>query len=111
MSHVVELRFLRPDQSPFVEISRIGSLGMTTAEHSRRAVVMGLSTKVAPGVFLFGLAADEGKREANMRFLRELPWMDIPIVYENGSQAVLSIEKGVTGERAIDQFFSKPGQH
>ena len=111
MSHLIELRFLQRDQLPFADISRIGSLGMTTDEHSRRAVLMGLSTKVASGVFLFGLSAAEGEREANVRFLRELRWMDIPIWYENGSQAILSIEKGVAGERAIKQFFGAQGQH
>ena len=110
MSHLIELRFLRPDQLPFAEISRIGSIGMSTAEHSRRAVLMGLPTKVTSGVFLFGLAAGEGEREANVRFLRDLPWMDIPIVYEDGSQASLAIEKGAAGARVINQFFSDPGQ-
>jgi hypothetical protein len=111
MSHLVELRFLRPDQSPFAEISRVGSFVMTTAERSRRAVVLGHSTTVAPGVFLFGLSAAEGEREANLRFLRELTWMEIPLVYQNGSQALLAIEKGAAGERAINQFFSDPAQH
>jgi hypothetical protein len=111
MSHLVELRFLRPDQSPFAEIARVGSFVMTTAERSRRAVVLGHSTTVAPGVFLFGLSAAEGEREANLRFLRELTWMEIPLVYQNGSQALLAIEKGAAGERAINQFFSDPAQH
>ena len=84
---------------------------MTTAERSRRAVMLGQSTKVAPGVFLFGLSAAKDEREANLRFLRELTWMEIPIVYEAGSQALLAIEKGAAGERAINRFFSDPGKH
>jgi hypothetical protein len=110
MSHLVEFRFLRSDQSPFAEIARVGGIAMTTAEHSRSEVVLGQPTKVMPGVFLFGLAADKGQREGNLRILRELTWMDIPISYQNGSQALLAIEKGAAGERVLNQFFSDPGQ-
>ena len=63
-----------------------------------------------PGVFLFGLAGNKKAREDNLRILRELTWMDIPIGYQNGLQALLAIEKGAAGERAINQFFSDPGR-
>jgi len=32
--------------------------------------------------------------------------MDIPISYQDGSRALLAIEKGNTGERVINEFFS-----
>ena len=109
MSHLVEFRFLGLDQLPFAEILRIGGIVMTTAEPSRRAVVIGQVITVTPGVFLFGLSAAKGEREENLRFLREMTWMNIPITYKDGSQALLAIEKGAAGERAINQFFSHPG--
>ena len=108
MSHMVEFRFQRLDQSPFAEIARVGGIAMTTAERSHSEVVLGQPTKVLPGVFLFGLAADKKERKDNLRILRELPWMDIPISYQDGSQALLAIEKGAAGERVINQFFSDP---
>ena len=52
MSHLVEFRFLRPDQSPFSEITRVDGIAMTNAERSRSEVVLGQPTKVVPGVFL-----------------------------------------------------------
>jgi hypothetical protein len=110
MSHLAEFRFQRPDQSPFAEIVQVGGIAMTTTNRSLSEVVLGQPTKVTPGVFLFGLAADKGRREENLRILSEGKWMDIPISYQDGSQALLSIEKGPVGERIITQFFSDPGQ-
>jgi hypothetical protein len=110
MSHLVELRFLRSDQAPFAEIIRLGDIAMTTAElpHSER--VMGQTTTVTPGVFLFGLAPGKTERQQNLRFLRDLTWMEIPISYRNGTRALLLIEKGTAGERAINEFFNDSGQ-
>ena len=34
--------------------------------------------------------------------------MDIPISYQDGSQALLAIEKGAAGKRVINQFSSDP---
>jgi hypothetical protein len=110
MSHLIELRFLRPDHSPFAEITRVGGIAMTTAERSGSAVVMGQTTKVTLGVFLFGLYGGKTQREENLRILRELTWIEIPISYQDGSQALIAIEKGAAGERLINQFFGDPGQ-
>ena len=48
----------------------------------------------APGVFLLGLSGLASEREQNLRYLKELPWLDIPITYRNGALGVLAIEKG-----------------
>src|SRR5262249_34150571 len=77
MSHLVELRFLRPDQSPFTQITRVGGLAMGKIERSRSEAVMGQTTTVTPGVFLFGLAPGKTEREENLRVMREFPWVEI----------------------------------
>jgi hypothetical protein len=111
MSHLVELRFLRPDQSPCTQITRVSGLAMGTIERSRSEAVMGQTTTVTPGVFLFGLAPGKTEREENLRVMREFPWIEIPISYQNGTQATLAIEKGAAGERAMNQFFGEPAQN
>jgi hypothetical protein len=106
ISHMLEIRFIQPEQTPSSNVARISSVVMTTAERSPRAVLSGEPIKVAPGFFLFGLSAAKEHKEENLRFLRELTWMDIALGYEDGSQAVLSIEKGTTGERLLNQFLA-----
>jgi hypothetical protein len=105
MSHLIELRFLRGDRSPLIDVIRVGGIAMAASERSQSEVVMGQTTNVTPGVFLFGLSGGQGEREENLRILRQLAWMQIPISYRNGTQALLSIEKGPAGERAINEFF------
>jgi len=45
-------------------------------------------------------------RKANETQLKEGSWLDIPLVYEDGSRAILTIEKGSTGDRAFDAAFA-----
>jgi hypothetical protein len=107
MSHMVELRFLREDQQPDGDIDNIAPIVMTTVEQKEPAVLVGQVVKVTPGVFLFGLSGEAKDREQNERYLKEMTWLDIPIVYRNGFTGVLGIEKGVTGERAVNDAFGQ----
>ena len=58
------------------------------------------------GLFLIGLSAADGQIQRNLQMLKELTWFDIPIVYENGTRAILAIEKGAPGERAFQEAFT-----
>jgi hypothetical protein len=107
MSHLIELRFLREDRAPDGDIANIGGLFMTTAEWTRRAPLSGRVVRVAPGVFLFGLAGLETDREQNLRSLQELAWMVIPLAYRNGARGFLAVEKGAAGERVINEVLAK----
>ena len=66
--------------------------------------------KVTSGFFLVGLSAVESDMQRNLQLLKERPWFDIPIVYNNGRRAILAIEKGTPGERAFDEAFKAWGQ-
>jgi hypothetical protein len=35
--------------------------------------------------------------QRNVELLRELSWFDIPIVYDDGHQAIIAVEKGASG--------------
>jgi hypothetical protein len=66
--------------------------------------VVGLSVKVADGFFLIGLSSEQ--LEQNVALLKSGKWFDIPIVFDDGSRAILAIEKGSPGELAFDQAFA-----
>jgi hypothetical protein len=54
-----------------------------------------------------GLSAVDADREHNVQLLlKERAWLDIPITYSDGHRALLSIEKGTPGERAIADAFA-----
>ena len=103
MSHLIEFRFAGDDKEPDPDITNIGSVLMTTAEMTRPTLLVGQVVSVTPGVFLFGLSGEASAREKNLRSLQELGWMGIPLAYRNGASGLLVVEKGVDGERAINE--------
>jgi hypothetical protein len=109
-SHTIEVTFNLPADFPFGGISNVPGILMKQAEQTRGAPLAGLAVKVTSGFFLVGLSAVETDMQRNLQLLKERPWFDIPIVYNNGRRAILAIEKGTPGERAFEEAFKAWGQ-
>ena len=108
MSHLLELRFLRPDRQPDDTIANIsGILTRVTELGGGRAMLAGSVIKVAPGVFLFGLAGGQGIRERSLRQLKDMRWLDIPVSYSNGAKGVIAIEKAGKAEQVVNDVLAK----
>jgi hypothetical protein len=52
------------------------------------------------------LSASDTDVQRNIQLLKENQWFDIPIVYINGSRAILAVEKGPPGDRAFAEAFA-----
>jgi hypothetical protein len=59
---------------------------------------------------IVGLSAIEADVQRNLQLLKERAWLDIPLVYKNGRRAILSIEKGVPGDKVFEDAFTAWGQ-
>jgi hypothetical protein len=57
--------------------------------------------KVTNNFFLFGLSSVGADRQRNIRLIKQRSWIDVPIVYDDGSRAILVIERDALGERAL----------
>ena len=101
-SHTVEVQFVTPND-PFGGVANLPGIRAKTTETAQGAPLVGLVVRVMPGFFLVGLSAIEADREQNLSLLRERGWLDVPFVYNNGRRAVLVIEKGTPGERAVNE--------
>lgn len=102
ISHFIEFRFLTPDRKPYETVQDVLGVLMKNDELSPGVELIGKVARVRPGIFLMGLsgtAADVGR---NLKLLRERPWLDIPIVFRGGARTLLAIEKGTTGQNAIN---------
>ena len=53
------------------------------------------------GFFLIALADGAQEREANMQLFRRMKWIDIPIVYRSGRRALMTLERGIPGDRVL----------
>jgi hypothetical protein len=102
-SHTIEIQFNLPPNFPNAGIANVPGLIMKPDEQTQGAALAGLSVRVTGGVFLIGLSNLESERGANEQLLRERGWIDIPILYDNGRRAVLTLQKGAEGERAFNE--------
>jgi hypothetical protein len=110
MSHLLELQFAKPEQLPFGGISRVSNIAMKAAETDAGESLVGTSISIAPGQFMFGLLGVEDVVKQNVQRLRTQGWFDFTIIFGNGAAYTLSIEKGPSGQKAIDEALAKWGQ-
>ena len=66
--------------------------------------------KVTDGFFLVGLSNVDKDVARNLQLLKEREWFDIPMVYGNQRRAILAIEKGPSGDKALEVALSSWGQ-
>ena len=109
-SHTIEIMFTLPADFAEGGIQNVPGVLMKQNEQARGVPLAGLAVKVTNGFFLIGLNASEVDVARNIALLKERPWFDIPIVYNNNRRALLAVEKGTPGERAFEDAFRAWGQ-
>jgi hypothetical protein len=109
-SHTIEIIFNTAADFPPGGIADVPGVLMEQAEQTRGVPLTGLRVKVTNGFFLIGLSAVETEAKRNIQLLKERPWVDIPLVYNDGNRALLAIEKGVPGDRVFADAFAAWGQ-
>ena len=105
-SHTIEIMFTLPPNFSHVDISEIPGVLMKRSELTPGVPLAGLSVKVTSNFFLISLSSAEADMQRNVELLRERSWFDIPIVYDDGHQAIIAVEKGASGERAFSEGFA-----
>jgi hypothetical protein len=108
-SHTIDVRFNLPPGFPGGGVANVPGILMKQAEQTRGAPLAGIAVKVTNNVFLIGLSSVDTDMQRNTQLLKERTWFDIPIVYANGSRAILAMEKGTPGERAFNDAFTAWG--
>jgi hypothetical protein len=109
-SHTIEIMFNLPPDFPGGGISNVPGILMKDSEEVRGMPLAGLAVKVTNGFFLIGLNAADADMQRNIQLLKERAWFDVLIVYNNGSRAILTLEKGPPGEHAFADAFTAWGQ-
>jgi hypothetical protein len=109
-SHTIEVMFNLPPDFPGGGISNVPGILMKDSEEVRGMPLAGLAVKVTNGFFLIGLNAADAEMQRNVQLLKERAWFDILVVYANGARAILTMEKGPSGERAFADAFAAWGR-
>ena len=102
-SHIVEMIFLTPDGFEGGAISSVAHVAFKDTEQAPGRALIGIPAKIADGFFLIALSDAPAETQANLNLLQRQSWLDIPIVYQTGRRALLSMEKGIPGERVFQE--------
>ncbi len=105
-SHMVEVMFNLPPDFAHGGISSIPGILMKQAETTRGVPLAGQAVKVTSSYFLIGLSSVDADMQRNIQLLKDRPWFDIPVVYNDGRRAIIAIEKGTPGDRAFTEAFA-----
>ncbi|MCO5147062.1 MAG: hypothetical protein M9895_12900 [Aquamicrobium sp.] len=100
-SHIVEMIFLTPDGFEGGSISNVSRIAFKDTEQAPGNPLIGIPAKIADGFFLIALSDAPAEERVNLELLQRQSWLDIPIVYQSGRRALLSMEKGIPGERVF----------
>jgi len=82
---------------------------MKPNEEASGQQLSGTRVKVSKDLFLIGLSGIDLEVQQNMQILKDRPWLGIPFVYNSSNRAVLSIEKGETGDKIINEMLARWG--
>ncbi|MCO5070105.1 MAG: hypothetical protein M9944_02710 [Rhizobiaceae bacterium] len=101
-SHIIEMIFLTPEGFEGGGIDSVLRVALKDSEQDAGNPLLGIPAKIADGFFLFALNDSKNEIDANLNLLRKQNWIDIPIVYKNGRRALITMEKGVPGEKVFN---------
>ena len=104
-SHTVELAFTTPPGDPGRAVRDVGLLQFKNDETVRGTPVSGLPVPVKENLFLIGLSNLASDVDRNTDLITRRNWIDLPIRFSSGQRAILSFEKGVSGEQLVNEAF------
>ncbi len=96
-SHVIEMMFTVPQDFAGGEIASVQRLALKPTEQDRGRPLIGVAGKISDGFFWIALNDLQQAVDDNLGLLANEQWVDIPIAYETGQRALLSIAKGSEG--------------
>lgn len=102
-SHIIEMIFLTPDDFGGGKIDNVLRVTFKDSEQAAGKPLLGIPAKISDGFFLLALSDSKAETEANITMMRRLDWLDIPIVYETGRRALITMEKGIPGAKVFDE--------
>ena len=101
-SHLIELEFDVPPSFEGGGVKNVPGIIMKESEQSRGEPLRGAAARVSSGLFWIALSEDPNDRTFNMDLLATRDWIDIPVLYDSGRRAILTLRKGSDGFQSVD---------
>ncbi|MBU4530745.1 MAG: hypothetical protein KUA43_23130 [Hoeflea sp.] len=102
-SHIVEVVFALPADFEGGSIDQLQRIAMKQTEADQGNPLIAVPAKITQDFYMVALNDLQEARDANTDLLRQRNWIDIPVVYANGRQALITLEKGASGTEVFNQ--------
>lgn len=99
-SHLVEVSFSGPLNGSTIQ--RVPAIVLKSTEQARGQPLAGAAVPVTEDLFWIALSNDAEQTTRNLQLLREGSWFDVPILFEDGTRALLTFEKGIPGDKVFE---------
>ncbi|MEJ5020283.1 transcriptional regulator [Ochrobactrum vermis] len=101
-SHLIELVFTVPEGFSGGVVDNVQRITFKDTEQAAGNPLIAVPSKIGDNFFIVWLNDARTAQDTNLSLMRRLQWIDIPISYRNGRRALISLEKGVPGEKVFN---------
>lgn len=102
-SHLIEMVFIVPDSFQGGVIENVQRITFKDTEQAAGNPLIAVPSKIGDNFFIVWLNDARTAQDTNLSLMRQLQWIDIPISYRNGRRALISLEKGVPGDKVFNE--------
>lgn len=102
-SHLVEMIFTVPEGFAGGSIDNVSRMTFKDTEQAPGSPLVAIPAKIADNFFIIAMNDAKTAIDTNMSLMRRQSWVDIPIAYKTGRRALITLEKGLPGEKAFDE--------
>lgn len=101
-SHLVEMIFTVPQGFPGGSIENVSRMTFKDTEQAPGSPLVAIPAKIADNFFIVAMNDAKTAVDTNMALMGRQSWIDIPIAYKTGRRALLTLEKGLPGEKVFN---------
>lgn len=105
-SHIIELFFRVPENFDGRGIADVQRVTFKTNEQDAGNALIAVPAPLDQNIFLIALTDAKTAVETNVQLMTRENWIDIPMQYTNGRRALITLEKGIPGERVFKDVFA-----
>lgn len=102
-SHLIEMIFTVPEGFAGGSIDNVSRMTFKDTEQAPGSPLVAIPAKIADNFFIIAMNDAKTAIDTNTALMRRMSWIDIPIAYKTGRRALITLEKGLPGERAFDE--------
>jgi len=105
-SHVIELLFRVPGTFEGRGIADVQRITFKGTEQDPGNALIGVAAALDTNIFLIALTDAKTAIDTNLNLMRREEWIDIPMQYVSGRRALITLEKGIPGEKVFNEVLS-----